>query len=528
MSGSSGPPALDPIISLAVAIAEGPGSYAFLLGSGISRDAGVPTGSQVLAEATAALYRLEKKTEDAPDESELTAWLAETGRSDLGYSGILELIAPDPASRRDFLAKHFEGVQPAEAHERLALLAEQGLAKVFVTTNFDRLLEHALQARGIEPTVITDAQDIASVVPREHAPCYVVKPHGDYLQQTIRNTPRELADLGEAMSAELAEIFERYGIVVLGYSGSDEAIASAMRARRSRYGLYWVAGGALRSEATAIVKAVGGRVIERPGATEFLRDLDRRITVFRAHPSGDTPLSVHDEVLLLLKSADRVGLVEVMRRERSALLTAIRDYVEQHRNVTPDEVAAVEAYRAFRPILERRLASLLPVIAYQPDALADEIPEIARLVEREPRLGGYAFWSELTKWAVWWLGYSLGAFATRLGRTSALKRLFDARVKTPYDTEGPLVDYTPGASGWNLAGAVLATRSKTQWLSPTFQLLVEDLPHTDVIVARWPELRDRRRSPAEPPELRLLAEHCPPAERRYGPGSLEDLQRRSY
>jgi hypothetical protein len=36
--------ALDPIVSLAVAMAESPGLFAFLLGSGVSRDAGVPTG----------------------------------------------------------------------------------------------------------------------------------------------------------------------------------------------------------------------------------------------------------------------------------------------------------------------------------------------------------------------------------------------------------------------------------------------------------------------------------------------------
>jgi hypothetical protein len=34
---------LDPIVSLA-GMAEAPGSFAFLLGSGVSRDAGIPTG----------------------------------------------------------------------------------------------------------------------------------------------------------------------------------------------------------------------------------------------------------------------------------------------------------------------------------------------------------------------------------------------------------------------------------------------------------------------------------------------------
>jgi hypothetical protein len=354
--------ALDPIVSLAVAIAEGPGSYAFFLGSGISRDAGVPTGSKVLGEATAELYRLENETQETPDPDGLTQWLASTDRAGVGYSEVLELIAPDAATRRDYLAKHFEGVQPAETHERLAALAEQGLVKVFVTTNFDRLLEHALQARGIEPTVVTAAEDIASAVPREHAACFVLKPHGDYLQQTIRNTATELADLGAEMSAELKEIFDRYGVVVVGYSGSDEAITKAMRERRSRYGFYWVTRGKLAARAAAIVEANGGRIIKRPGAVEFLRDLERRLAVFRAHPSGDTPLSVHDEVMLLVRRDDGVGVAEVMRRERHEFLAGVRDYVESHRQIQPTDALVVEAYAALRPIIDRRLASLLPIL----------------------------------------------------------------------------------------------------------------------------------------------------------------------
>ncbi|MGH2968857.1 MAG: SIR2 family protein [Solirubrobacteraceae bacterium] len=132
---------------------------------------------------------------------------------------MLALIAPDPAIRREYLAAFFEGKEPGRTHEMLAGLAARGLARVFVTTNFDRLLEHALQARGIEPIVVASDADLQAAPPREHAHCVVLKPHGDYLRQTIRNTPEELEELEPAMTAELAEVFNRYGIVVVGYSG---------------------------------------------------------------------------------------------------------------------------------------------------------------------------------------------------------------------------------------------------------------------------------------------------------------------
>jgi len=96
--------ALDPIVSLSVAIAEAPGSHAFLLGSGISREAGVPSGEEVLWQAVGELYRLENSTANTPGRDGLDEWLKESGRERFTYSQILQLIVPDPATRRDYLA----------------------------------------------------------------------------------------------------------------------------------------------------------------------------------------------------------------------------------------------------------------------------------------------------------------------------------------------------------------------------------------------------------------------------------------
>jgi phosphoglycolate phosphatase-like HAD superfamily hydrolase len=267
---------LDPVVSLSAAIAEAPGSYAFVLGSGVSSDAGVPTGQEVFWRAVAELYRTAHAAEEMPGEEELARWLAEISlRAKLTYSEVLEEVAPDAPTRRAYLAKHFAQVEPGPTHELLAQLAERGLVRVFVTTNFDRLLERALQARGIEPLVITSDADVAAAPNREHADCVVLKPHGDYLQENIRNTPAELAGLEPGMTTELQEVVDRYGLVVLGYSGSDEALSNALRRRTGRYGLYWVARAELAAPARGLVEAVGGRLIVRRNASEFLGELER-------------------------------------------------------------------------------------------------------------------------------------------------------------------------------------------------------------------------------------------------------------
>lgn len=489
--------ALDPIVSLSVAIAEAPGSHAFFLGSGVSREAGVPTGQQVFWQAVGELYRLEKKTEDTPDEQELGAWLKETGRDELGYSDLLELIAPDPANRRDYLAKHFEGREPGKAHYELASLAEQGAIKVFITTNFDRLLEHALQARGIEPVLITSAADLASAPRREHADCYVLKPHGDYLQETIRNTPSELQELDQEIAAELAEIFERFGAVVLGYSGSDPAIATLMSARHSRYGLYWVARGEPGEGASRIIEATGARVIQRPDAAEFLTDLHRRLEVFRSHPSGHTPVEVHDEILALVRAGDRIGLAEVMRRERRELAEGLNAIVANSRQEQPEEESLLKAHDEMLPLWERRLAGLLPVIAYAPENFEQEVRSLVDLLESRPLESGYTDWRELQDWATWWLTYACGAFALSQEAWAALDALMPAKFAEANDYERRLIEPVRENIGQKVGKLVMARFSDTNWLIARWEHLNWSLLNCQVLKERWPEFLQGR-EPAFP------------------------------
>jgi hypothetical protein len=480
---------LDPIVSLSVALAEAPGSYVFFLGSGVSRDAGVPTGGEVFWLAVGDLYRLENSSEHTPEREALREWLIETGREKLGYSDILELMAPDAATRRDYLAKHFEGIEPGPAHERLADLAARGIVRVFVTTNFDRLLERALQSRGIEPVVVTSDADLEVAPGREHTRCYVLKPHGDYLQQTIRNTPAELANLPGAMTTELAEVFSRYGLVVLGYSGADEAITRTMRARRTRYGLYWVVRGELTEPARSLVELLDGRVIVRDGAAEFLADLDRRLAVFAAHPSGETPTTVNDEVVLLLRRGDRVGLRELLRRERREYEQALLTLVDDRHSQRPDATIAIEVHGALLPVLERRLASLLPLAMHDTEMLAEEMGALATLKSRQPVRDGYTFWTTLLDWGAWWIGNAVGSYLMELGRYEGLGAVHEPRTTelTGGGSE-PLVGSFPGEAGGIIGEAMMKQVDDRRYYAPAWESLRRDLAELPLLRERYPEL----------------------------------------
>jgi hypothetical protein len=475
---------LDPIVSLSVALAEAPGSCAFFLGSGVSRDAGVPTGGEILREGLRRLHQLDANADQPADDEALDAWQAETGREHITYSDVLELIAPDQAIRREYLAGFFAAAEPGQTHERLAALAVRGLVKVFVTTNFDRLLEHALQARGVEPVVLASDADLEAATPREHAGCVVIKPHGDYLRQTIRNTPEELAELEPGLTQEISEVFDRYGVVVIGYSGSDAAIARTLRDRRSRYGLWWVARGELGQPAAELVEATGGRVVRRETAAEFLRDLERRLRVFEEHPSGITPPVIHDEVLALVRANDAVGLEETLRREgnwyESAILE-VRDALNTLGHPTAETVAA--AWETLRPALERRLASWIPLGIHSPDRFGAEVERLARSLERVPLAGGVTLWLESPEYAAAWLAYVAGALLTRVEQFMSVASIL-SQAWTDRNGHSEQLAWLPNELGDRFGRDLV----EGNWISPTWTHLTRSLAGMDWLEERYPEL----------------------------------------
>ena len=64
-----------------------------------------------------------------------------------------------------------------------------------MTTNFDRLMEKALEDEGVTPTVLsTKEQAGQGALPLVHVDCCIFKVHGDYTDPRIRNTESELAE----------------------------------------------------------------------------------------------------------------------------------------------------------------------------------------------------------------------------------------------------------------------------------------------------------------------------------------------
>jgi hypothetical protein len=184
MSSVSPSNALSARVMLATGIHAQPCVYALLLGSGVSRSAGISTGWEIvchLVQKAAAADDPDDSESHALAESDPEAWWVEHGEGDLGYSSLLAAVAPSSAARQGLLAEYFVATDedranglkvPTAGHRAIAELVKGGWIKVFVTTNFDRLMEQALGAVGVAYQVISrpDAANAARRSPTQRRP----------------------------------------------------------------------------------------------------------------------------------------------------------------------------------------------------------------------------------------------------------------------------------------------------------------------------------------------------------------------
>lgn len=96
---------LDPLDALALTLHHSPGVQALLLGSGISRAAGIPTGWEITVDLASRVGAVEGVRE-APD---WPAWYQGRFGRPPHYSEVLDAVASSPAERRSIIHAYIEG-----------------------------------------------------------------------------------------------------------------------------------------------------------------------------------------------------------------------------------------------------------------------------------------------------------------------------------------------------------------------------------------------------------------------------------
>jgi hypothetical protein len=418
---------------LVFALGNTKGAYALLLGSGVSRAAGVPTGWEVVEDLLRRLATLSGE----PAEPDASAWYAARSGEPPQYDRLLAQVAATAPERRQLLRDYFEPTSdelerkikvPTAAHRAIAQLVARGYVRVVLTTNFDRLLEQALQEAGVTATVIATPEAVAGALPLAHEHALVVKLHGDYLDTRIKNTPEELDRYDPAIDALVDRVLDEYGLVVCGWSAEwDTALRRAVeRCPNHRFSTFWTAHGTLTPEAERLATLRRAQVVPIDNADAFFENVIEKVQSLeeleRPHPLSAL-LAIETLKRYLPERADHIRLHDLVMGEVESLHSLIATGKLQPQQ--GDEPADFARRVASNEAAAATVMGLLATGTFWGDDKQPSlwVKAIERLANPPDADSGVGFWPSLKRYPALLALYAAGLGAVAADRRSLLGTL---------------------------------------------------------------------------------------------------------
>ncbi|MEX0892246.1 MAG: SIR2 family protein [Gemmatimonadota bacterium] len=498
--------------------------YALLLGSGVSRAATIPTGWEVVLDLIGRLAAMQ----DADVSGDPVTWYEREFGAEPDYSKILARLARHPDERQRLLRGYFEpseeerdegAKEPTAAHRAIAALCRRKYIRVIVTTNFDRLLEQALVAEGLQPTVVSTADAVRGAPPLVHADLLIIKIHGDYLDTRIRNTTGELESYPRPMARLLDRVFDEFGLVVCGWSARwDPALRGALeRCRNQRYTTYWTGVEDPDQSLQDLLRLRRADFIRIGGADEFFEDLNEKIEGLEEH-ARPHPLSVRAAVAsvkrYLPEPRHDIRFNDLLSNEAKRIM----DEAGGGRfalSGQPDATNVASRVKAYEDLTEI-LRSVFATACFWADSRHE--PTLTRLVEdmsAHPSTGGNTFWLDLRFYPAFLLLYAGGIAAVANAKHGVLRAMWLDPVVRRGNESLPAVlglnreDVLKDDHAKILPGMERKNTPVSQWLQPVLRSSLQEvlpldgryeraldrfeylwgLVHADLYVSPWQDQR---------------------------------------
>ena len=262
-----------------------PQNFAWFLGAGASRTAGLPTATDIIWDLKRSHYCGEESLNiDRQDlqndavKERIQSYFDSRGFPSLWddneYTAYFERIFGADRERqrkyiKDILSE--EHVSLSVGNRVLGALLVSGLARVVFTTNFDTVVEKAVAEMGQHPLApyhLEGASTANAALNNEEFPLYC-KLHGDFRYDSLKNLSQDLEHQNEQLSSCLVNAGNRFGFVISGYSGRDESVMRLFESVLESpnpfpHGLYWTVmkGTTVPAAATRLLDHAASRGVE--------------------------------------------------------------------------------------------------------------------------------------------------------------------------------------------------------------------------------------------------------------------------
>jgi len=429
----------DIIIKVAFTMYSSPGVYALLLGSGISRDAGIPTGWEI----TLDLIRKIAATEKA-EPKDLIKWYQERYHESPDYTKFLKKLTKTSTDRANLLRSYFEpkaeereeGLKiPTLAHKCIAILVKYGYIRIILTTNFDRLLEEALSEQGITPTIISTEDEMNGAMPFVHNNCTIIKLHGDYMDTRIKNTPEELAKYPKKVDKYFDRVLEEFGLIICGWSAEyDTALRNALYRRKNRrFSTYWTVKDKLCDEATRVSNHLKAEQIPIDSANKFFTQLLEKVEALKdiekPHPLT-LPLAIATTKKYLSEDKYDIKLRDLVIEETERVYAILNSKYFEAEGIKLEKAIFQNRMNDYEITVNIIMGILNTLVHYSKGKYVDLITKTIERILRMPKDYRYRdglIW--LKRYPALFLTYSIGIISIATENYQALAALL---LKTNY------------------------------------------------------------------------------------------------
>jgi hypothetical protein len=416
------------------------GAYAIFIGSGISRNAGIPTGWEVILKLINRLAVLKTGT----NQENLESWYHDTYKRHPEYSYIIGELTNTSEERLNLLKPFFEATEdeisdglkkPTPAHKSIAKLIQKAYVRVVITTNFDRLLENALREIGIEATVISNPAHIENVMPLIHSPITIVKVNGDYLDTSFLNLESELSTYDERMENLLKFIFENFGLITSGWSAKwDTAIRRILESsNKFRFSNFFTYVHRYEQELQDLALKRCGKLLQIDNADSFFTELAENI---EALEKGEKANPLTRQVALermrkyIARDEMKIPFYELFKQIQDKSFDTIFGAIETG---VPNEKTVKEVIN-FRTNQLELLSFLVADSVYWCKPLHHEIllNILLKFAHPPQNATSYTIWSNLNYLPALLLQYTIGISALYRRNYQLLRQLFSLKISNPY------------------------------------------------------------------------------------------------
>jgi hypothetical protein len=222
----------------------------WLLGAGASAAARVPTADHIMMDLLLRMYadahqlvRQKLSLSEARDRDRIREYYDNrNGMPALSdpsaYSVAFQLALPEAGARRQHLRSLFEGRSPSYGQRILGAFVAAGLSDLVITTNFDDLIEKAVEQAQVtlgDPTRsrlgvadLGNSGQANLALSNSDFP-FLFKLHGDFRDRELKNLESELQTQDANMRQAVLDASRRFGLAVMGYSGRDASVMGMLR-----------------------------------------------------------------------------------------------------------------------------------------------------------------------------------------------------------------------------------------------------------------------------------------------------------